>query len=176
MNFQEQKFADLNVTDPFFDSLRNDYPGFNNWFEKKAVQGEEALVIYNQTSEIVGFVYLKYDEFESLVLDTHTINPKKRIKIGTFKLSTEIQGNRVGEGAIGYILLQWQDSNIDELYVTVFEKHKSLIILLEKYGFLVLDEIKMEKEYILKIKILLILVAHLNPFPIFQKKISDMLN
>ena len=31
------KFKDLNLEDPFFDSLRDDYEGFNDWFERKAL-------------------------------------------------------------------------------------------------------------------------------------------
>ena len=30
---------------------------------------------------------------------------------------------------------QWRDLGINEIYVTVFDKHASLIFLLEKYGF-----------------------------------------
>lgn len=28
-------FKDIDLSDPFFDSLKEDYPGFSEWFEKK---------------------------------------------------------------------------------------------------------------------------------------------
>lgn len=40
--FELKKFSELDLSDRFFDSLKNDYPadenniGFENWFKKKA--------------------------------------------------------------------------------------------------------------------------------------------
>ena len=31
-----RKFADIDLNDPFFDSLKEDYPGFEEWFDRKA--------------------------------------------------------------------------------------------------------------------------------------------
>ena len=31
---QEVPFSEINLNDSFFDSLRSDYDGFNNWFKK----------------------------------------------------------------------------------------------------------------------------------------------
>ena len=36
------KFADLNLRDSFFDSLRTSYPEFDDWFNKKASAGATA--------------------------------------------------------------------------------------------------------------------------------------
>lgn len=32
------KFSDIALSDPFFDSLKADYPGFSKWYEKKSVE------------------------------------------------------------------------------------------------------------------------------------------
>ena len=37
--------------------------------------------------------------------------------------------------ALGLALWEWQRSKLDEIYVTVFPKHKSLIKLLTRFGF-----------------------------------------
>ncbi len=41
----------------------------------------------------------------------------------------------LGEGAIGIALWHWQENKSEEIYITVFEKHTSLISLLERFGF-----------------------------------------
>lgn len=35
-NLQVTSFANINLKDPFFDSLRANYDGFDDWFNKKA--------------------------------------------------------------------------------------------------------------------------------------------
>lgn len=49
--FSLRKFSEINLNDPFFDSLKSDYPGnssstgFSAWFAKKAQEGRTALVL-----------------------------------------------------------------------------------------------------------------------------------
>ncbi|STP13098.1 Uncharacterised protein [Helicobacter mustelae] len=57
-NIEYKLFGDINLQDTFFDSLRQDYQGFNDWYEKKASQGEKAYILYEK-DELVCFLYLK---------------------------------------------------------------------------------------------------------------------
>lgn len=34
MDLQYKQFKNVNINDPFFDSLKQDYEGFETWFEK----------------------------------------------------------------------------------------------------------------------------------------------
>lgn len=132
--FNEIPFKDCNINDHFFDSLKEDYNGFCDWFFKKALEGKKALV-YKDKDNIKAFINLKYNEQETIQLADKTLQIENRIKISTLKLSDDIQGQRLGEGAIGYCLWEWQKNNSNQIYVTVFPKHKSLILLLSKFGF-----------------------------------------
>ena len=38
---------DINLQDSFFNSLRNDYPGFNNWFLRRVSYRDYAYVSYD---------------------------------------------------------------------------------------------------------------------------------
>ena len=40
----QQLFRDINLADPFFDSLKQDYKEFTDWFNKKANQNESTFV------------------------------------------------------------------------------------------------------------------------------------
>ncbi len=59
-----------------------------------------------------------------------------RIKIGTLKICDDARGQRLGEGAIGLALWYWQKSKLDQIYVTAFPKHDSLIHILKSFGFI----------------------------------------
>ncbi len=139
--FERKSFSSINLDDPFFDSLKNDYPGsvnspsFIEWFHKKALQGESALVFEDEQG-VGAFIKLKPNELEEIKLQDGSLLPMvDRLKISTIKIDERYRNRRIGEGAIGLALWEWQNIGTDEIYVTVFEKHDSLIYLLEKYGF-----------------------------------------
>ena len=52
-----ERFKDISLADPFFDTLKADYPGFSDWFASKA--DDEAFTFVAQTGVLDGFLYLK---------------------------------------------------------------------------------------------------------------------
>ena len=137
--FQLSKFSGININDQFFESLKNDYPadehniGFEKWFEKKSREGATALV-FNDDTGIGAFVCLK-DENEPLILKQGELPAIQRKKISTLRLAERYRGQRLGEGAIGLALWNWQKSKQQEIYITIFEKQDLLIDILNKFGF-----------------------------------------
>ncbi|WP_145956470.1 hypothetical protein [Burkholderia pseudomallei] len=57
MNLEYKKFADISLSDPFFDSLKADYIEFEDWFKRKA--DNQAYVFYSEDGTLDGFLYLK---------------------------------------------------------------------------------------------------------------------
>ncbi len=131
--FRWCKFSECDVNDPFFRTLMNDYEEFPAWFAKKSKDGEKALV-FSDEQGFGAFVYLK-KENEAIELVDKTLPATFRLKIGTLKLADRFQGQRLGEGAVGVALWRWQAEKCDEVYLTVFGKYKSLISILERFGF-----------------------------------------
>ncbi|MFV0581173.1 MAG: N-acetyltransferase [Parabacteroides gordonii] len=125
-------FRDINLSDPFFDSLKEDYEGFTEWFQRKADESEVAFVQYNSQNELQAFLFLK---IEDGVLDDVTPHrpETKRLKVGTFKI--DAHNTKLGERFIKKIMDIAIVKNVQEIYVTIFSKHAGLISLLEKYGF-----------------------------------------
>jgi len=117
----------------FFDSLKEDYSEFASWFQKKSDSGEEALVFTDELG-VGSFIYLK-KECEPIQLKEMTLPAKERIKIGTFRIADRYRKQRLGEGALGVSLWNWQEEKFEEIYLTVFEKHRELISLFEHFGF-----------------------------------------
>ena len=93
------------------------------------------IISYIDDYGIGAFVMLKKEECEEIPLDNQILPKCSRLKISTLKLSDRVEGNRLGEGAIGIALWNWLESDDEEIYVTVFDKHRKLIEMLQKFGF-----------------------------------------
>lgn len=131
-NLIYQPFSDININDNFFATLKADYQEFPEWFAKKALSGEKAYVLYNPMESIEGFMYLKVES--GAVLDTTPNLPNGlHLKIGTFKF--DAAGTRRGERFVKKVFDHAIKSNVDDVYVTIFDKHAHLITLMQRYGF-----------------------------------------
>lgn len=137
--FTQKLFSNIDLNDAFFDSLKRDYPGNENstgfieWFNKKSAEGAYAL-LFEDDNGIGAFIVIK-DEDEEIILKNGILPKKKRIKISTFRIAERYQRQRIGEGAIGLLLWKWQDSDVSEIYLSVFDKHSTLISQFERFGF-----------------------------------------
>ncbi len=124
------KFKNVNLSDPFFDSLKSQYGEFEDWFHKKA--DEPVYVIDDAAGGIRGFLYLKVED--GPITDVEPNLPsKKRLKVGTLKVIAK--GTKLGERIIKRIFDHAILNKVEELYVTVFDTHEGLIKLFKKYGF-----------------------------------------
>lgn len=122
-------FQDVPIDDPFFDSLKRDYQEFPVWFRGKA--SEPAYVQYTD-NKLTGFMYLKIEDGE--VIDVNPpLPPCKHVKIGTFKViahGTKL-GERLIKKAFDYAIVK----EAEEIYITVFPRHRLLIAMLKGIGF-----------------------------------------
>lgn len=124
----------MDLNDDFFTTLRFDYKGFDNWFIKKQRKEEMAYVTMTKENKVTSFLMLKEeDENEDYSAFEKPFSPAKRIKVSTFKVSDT--GKKIGECFIKIMVNEAIQKNVDEIYVTTFEKQESLIYLLKQYGF-----------------------------------------
>ncbi|WP_101506593.1 N-acetyltransferase [Erwinia sp. B116] len=131
-NIRYAFFNDLDLNDDFFDSLKASYKEFSSWFRKKAKEGEKAYVFYNRDEKLDAFIYLK-PEFENVDDIEPALPSGNLLKIGTFKINAH--GTKLGERLLKKTFDHAIDEGSDYIYVTVFEKEKPLIKILDKYGF-----------------------------------------
>lgn len=127
-------FDEIDLSDPFFDSLKAQYAeGFVEWFKKKQAAKEPVLVI-NEPNDgsLSGFVYTKVETGPITDVEPQ-LPPAKRLKVGTLKIIAH--GTKLGERALKKIFDRAMILGVSEVYVTVFDTHQSLISLFERYGF-----------------------------------------
>ena len=137
LSVYKRKIGELDFKCNFFDSLRNSYSGFNQWLNKKSE--EEAYVCFIR-DEIKAFLYLKKeDESENYSDITPIFLPKKRLKIGTFKVS--MNGLKLGERFLKIAIENALHLHVEEIYVTIFDNDfndlpkQALVTQLKSFGF-----------------------------------------
>ncbi len=137
LSVKMKKFGELNVNDAFFDSLREDYDGikFNKWFIKK---NAENSYVFEDKKGLQGFLYLKIETEDENYKDINPVLlPKKRLKVGTFKVNST--GLRLGERFLKIIFDNAKRNKVDEIYVTLFENKRPEVLrlrdLMIEWGF-----------------------------------------
>ena len=92
-----------------FSSLRADYPGFDQWFDKCRKQHRDCWVLEIE-NEIAGLVIRKDENYA----EAGTRNPgPKVLKICTFKVRDEFQGEKFGELLLKQVLWFVQRNSYD---------------------------------------------------------------
>ncbi len=136
LNVRKEKFGKLDLSDPFFCSLKEDYIGFEKWFIRK--YDEEAYITINKDNgRLLSFLYIKVEDInENYASISPLFQPKRRLKIGTFKVVSN--GFRLGERFLKIIFDNALKNNVEEIYVTIYAKRPEqlrLIDLLCQWGF-----------------------------------------
>lgn len=135
LSVRKTYFGNVDVHNGFFDSFRDSYTGFDTWFAGKS--NEEAYICHNDNDDILGFLYLKTEEKTENYSDiTPPFQPKRRLKVGTFKV--ESTGFRLGERFIKIIFDNAIERKVDEIYVTLFVDSGELTALADlfmRWGF-----------------------------------------
>lgn len=135
LSVKQELFGNIDLKDSFFNSFKEDYPGFEIWYNKKA---EQIAYVCRKDNEIMAFLYLKPEgENENYADIEPQFTRKKRLKIGTFKVT--LNGYRIGERFLKIIFDNAVRFKVDEVYATIFansDERKRLISLFEDYGFI----------------------------------------
>lgn len=130
-----EKFGKIDLDDPFFDSLKESYAEFSDWFGRKRL--EDAYIALNEHGKLEGFLYLKAE-----VGPITDVNPPLElgnwIKVGTLKINAH--GTKMGERFLKKIFDHAISIDAYGIYVTVFKKHESLINLFTRHGFVINSE------------------------------------
>ncbi|ABS56812.1 hypothetical protein Mboo_2298 [Methanoregula boonei 6A8] len=131
---KKEFFGNIDITDEFFNSLREDYSDFNEWFNRKS---DEIAYVCMLEKKVLAFLYMKVEtEKESYSDITPIFKPNKRLKIGTFKV--KLNGYILGERFLKIIFDNALHQSVKEIYVTIFPKRpeqERLIQLLTDFGF-----------------------------------------
>ncbi|WP_371369728.1 GNAT family N-acetyltransferase [Pseudomonas sp. QL9] len=122
------------LTDTIFDSLREDYAPFDQWWKEKCVREHRPCwIVADYNSKDIAGLIVRKDETSD---NTDALTPAEKIlKICTFKVRPESRGFKLGELLLKKVFWFAQKNKYDLVYVTTYKTQTSLIDLLEYYGF-----------------------------------------
>ncbi|WP_148291214.1 GNAT family N-acetyltransferase [Methylobacterium sp. B1] len=122
----------LDPTDPIFESLRLDYPEFSEWWSTKcSPEHRPCWTISGGDGRVHGLVVRKPESGDEIGVAPHL----RVLKLCTFKVADNAQGNKVGELLLRKAILHAQQNGFDFLYLTTYPKQVALLDLIERFGF-----------------------------------------
>ena len=132
-SFIKDKAFNFDLSDDIFDSLKNEYKEFPDWWKK--VANRDVYAYKNDEGKINALLIPKIE-----VNETIDCNPvlkfKKILKICLFKVANHAQGLKLGERLLKMALDYAISNNINDIYLTHFCKEKDyLVYLIERFGF-----------------------------------------
>jgi len=129
---KEEFIYNLDMSDPFFDSLKEEYEEFETWFKKISRGGRRCWVHFREDGTIGGLLVYKV---ENEPIDSDPSFPaKERLKISTFKVTH--MGYKIGELFIKLSVEYSLKNGLAEIYLTHFtQPNDYLVDLITEYGF-----------------------------------------
>lgn len=118
----------IDLNDPIFESLRDGYPGFDEWFVKCRTDHRDCFVISSE--EGLDALCILKDE-----TDCEYGMSGKVLKVCTFKVGTHASGYRYGELMLKAVLSHAYNHGYDWVYVTAFEENERICVFLDTFGF-----------------------------------------
>ena len=123
---------ELDRGDPIFESLRSDYPGFDEWLTRVARDQRQGWTI-EAPAGYAGLCLWKEQD------DEYGLGGKV-MKVSTFKVSEAYRGHRYGDLLLKALFQYLSANSYDVVWLTVFERHAELIELLREFGFEVVGD------------------------------------
>ena len=126
----------LDINDPFFNSLKVEYGHneFIKWFKKISREGRKCLVHFKENKRIGALLIHKIED--EAIDSTPILFTKRRLKLSTFKVS--YTGYKLGELFIKLAVQYSIRNKINEMYLTHYEageKTDFLVDLITEFGF-----------------------------------------
>ncbi len=138
---------EFDVKQPFFDSLRAAYDGFNEWYIEKAKDHREAWCV--QSNGILSAICIFKEETDQVITDAGEALIGKSLKLCTFKVSQELYGQKIGERLFFTAFTHAALNNYRWIYLHVLkDAHFELEQLCSEFGFTLYGAYKGDAVYV----------------------------
>jgi GNAT superfamily N-acetyltransferase len=119
----------------FFNSLRNDYPGFDDWFRENARGNTKAWVTWETQGTLGAICIFKQQANETITQEGLTLSGPA-LKLSTFKVGTAVRGKKIGELFLKAAFRYASANRLEHIFIHGDQdQHHFLFELLEDFGF-----------------------------------------
>src|SRR5690554_375875 len=120
----------------FFNSLRDGYDGFDDWFRSKARQQRQAWVYWEKPQEHLGAICIFDRQRDEVITDDGQVAVGDALKLCTFKVGEMSRGKKVGELFLKMAFRFATANQLETIFIHADPgPHHYLINLLEEFGF-----------------------------------------
>lgn len=120
----ELHLSDIPLSQPFFDSLKADYDGFEDWYARKSREGITAWCV-GPPDDLHGIA----------IYDPANMGFNGEMKVCTFKIAEDQRGEKLGELLTKQVLNTACRLNKNRIYVETGLEKNDVISWFEGYGF-----------------------------------------
>jgi GNAT superfamily N-acetyltransferase len=119
----------------FFDSLRDGYDGFDDWFRRKARENRKSWV-YRDENGVLGAICVYDVQADEAVTDEGKSLDGKALKLCTFKVGQSVRGRKIGELFLKAAFRYATENACEHIFIHAdVDKHAYLVNLLVDFGF-----------------------------------------
>lgn len=119
----------IDPSQPFFQSLADDYPDFLQWWQGRVVVQRRKCLLIGTGAAVRGLAVLAPQEPELEGL------PRNSLKICTFKIDEANQGRKLGETLLEAVIAYARGGKFDGCFIESSERQEPLLALLREFGF-----------------------------------------
>lgn len=131
---QDRFLHEFSVSQSFFDSLREGYQGFDNWYIASAQSQRKAWCI-SYENEVQAICIYKKENSPCIIDDGAPLNGDA-LKLCTFKIGHSLRGRKLGERFLYTAFKYANEHRIPYVYLHIYgSEHEMLVSLCEDFGF-----------------------------------------
>lgn len=124
------------LAEPFFDSLRAGYGGFNGWFRAKAMQGRRAWVYRDDAGRGISALCIYAVQTNEPINDSGEVLAGDSLKLCTFKVGESVRGRKIGELFLRAAFEYATAHRCSHIFLTANDaRQTALKALIEDFGF-----------------------------------------
>lgn len=123
------------LDDSFFDSLRNSYDKFDEWFRAKAREGRKAWLTREADGQLGAICIFAHQSHEQITEEGRILRDAA-LKLSTFKVGPAVRGRKIGELFLKAAFRYATAHGLQEIFIHGdVDQHHFLFELLEDFGF-----------------------------------------
>jgi GNAT superfamily N-acetyltransferase len=120
----------------FFDSIRADYDGFDDWFGRKAREGRRAWVYRDGAGYDISAICIYTVQANERITDDGRVLTGDALKLCTFKVGEAVRGRKIGELFLRAAFQYATKHRCEQIFLHAnAEQQKHLTSLIEDFGF-----------------------------------------
>lgn len=134
-NIREVSLYQIDVNHAFFDSLREAYQPFNQWYDRAARAGRRAW-IYGEDNEHPQALCIYDVQTNERITAEGRILTGRALKLCTFKVGESVRGQKIGELFLKAAFRYATDNGLTNIFITAKPGQQEFLVdLLHDFGF-----------------------------------------